>query len=75
MNEAEALEKEQRARLANERLMSAYKAVSKKERIDYNAWLERERKREAQKQAKQARIEAYKDRKSEEKKRPSMPKA
>jgi PAS domain-containing protein len=66
-DEAERMEKEERARLADQRLRSAYEAVSQKEKIEYDAWLVRERKREAEKRAELARVEAYKERKAKEK--------
>lgn len=66
-NAEEQTEKEERAKLANDRLLSAYNAVSKQEKIEYDAWLERERKREAEERADLARIEAYEERKAAEK--------
>jgi hypothetical protein len=67
-SEEERLEKEHRAKLAEEQLKTAYGAMAKKEKISYNAWLDREEKRLQAEREERAKVQAYEQRKSEEKK-------
>ena len=67
-SEEERLEKEQRAKLAEERLQSAYQSMADKEEISYNAWLAREELRLQKEREERASIEAYEERRSKEKK-------
>ncbi len=67
-SEEERAEKELRARLAEDRLKTAYDAMAQNEKISYNAWLKREEKRLQEEREKRAAVEAYEQRKSQEKK-------
>lgn len=67
-SEEEKLEKERRAKLAEERLKQAYQVAGEKENISYNAWLKREQLRRQKEREERAAVEAYEERRSKEKK-------
>lgn len=60
--------REQSIKEDEERLRTAYQAVVQKEKISYDAWLDREEARLAAERRELAKVEAYEQRRSEEKK-------
>ena len=67
-SEEEKLEKERHAELAEKQLRASYQAMANKEDISYNAWLAREELRLQKEREARAAVEAYEERKSQEKK-------